>query len=340
MSSHRHSLVAAVLVLASSGPALAQDRSPQDPAPTFQAGESRVTFMSEGSPLAGRLFFPPGFRDGERLPLIVVTGSWTTVKEQMPNVYARRLAAEGFAALTFDFRGYGESGGEPRQYESPERKIADYLNAADFAMTLRVVDPERLGALAICASGGYLAHAAARGAPFRSLAFVAPWLHDPGSVQMIYGGNDGQGVTRRIRLGAAARTKFERTGVVDYVPAHGSPEEGSAMSGADYYMRGDRGRIPEWDNRFAVMSWAEWLTFDAVSPGAQIHPPTLVFLPNRPEWQIAPVERFFAQLPGPKHLERVPGFRPDYYDRDPEVSRAIALVVPHFKATLGMAMTP
>jgi uncharacterized protein len=55
---------------------------------------------------------------------VSVTGSWLTVKEQMAMTYARRLAARGYAAFVFDFAGFGQSQGEPRQAEIPTRKIA------------------------------------------------------------------------------------------------------------------------------------------------------------------------------------------------------------------------
>jgi hypothetical protein len=82
-----------------------------------------LTFFRGNLMLAGQLF-----RNTDRLdvrqPAIVVTGSWLTVKEQMPELYATRLAERGYTAFTFDFSGFGESAGEPRQTEIPERKIA------------------------------------------------------------------------------------------------------------------------------------------------------------------------------------------------------------------------
>ena len=119
-------------------------RRPQ-PAVAFRPGMNRVTFTSEGDTLAGNLFLPASYTAGTKLPLILVGGAWLTVKEQMPNLYARRLADRGLAALTFDFRGFGESEGSPRQYESPARKSADIANAAAFARELPVTEPERIG---------------------------------------------------------------------------------------------------------------------------------------------------------------------------------------------------
>ena len=44
----------------------------------------------------------------------------------------------------------------------------------------------------------------------------------------------------------------------------------------DYYGSNGRGAVPAWTNRFAVMSWSDWLTFDAVSAAKGVSVPTLM----------------------------------------------------------------
>ena len=60
---------------------------------------------------------------------VVTTGPLTSVKEQATGAYARALSGRGFAALAFDHRTFGESGGQPRQLEQPEGKAADVTAA-------------------------------------------------------------------------------------------------------------------------------------------------------------------------------------------------------------------
>jgi dienelactone hydrolase len=67
----------------------------------------RIEFDANGVRLVGTLHLPADHKPGEKLPGLLVTGSWTTVKEQMPDGYAREMAKRGYAALTFDFTGYG-----------------------------------------------------------------------------------------------------------------------------------------------------------------------------------------------------------------------------------------
>jgi fermentation-respiration switch protein FrsA (DUF1100 family) len=92
-------------------------------------------------------------------------GSWLTVKEQMATTYARRLAESGYTTFVFDFSGFGESRGEPRQAEIPARKIRDIEAAAGLLETLAFVDPARIGCLAICASAQYALRALGRRCP-------------------------------------------------------------------------------------------------------------------------------------------------------------------------------
>lgn len=297
------------------------------------AGMNRVTFPSDGETLVGNLFLPSSFTAGMELPLVIVTGSWITVKEQMPNYYAKRLADRGIAALTFDFRGYGESEGAPRQFESPARKSVDIRNAVAYAGTLPFTRAQRVGGLAICASAGYMARAIADGAPLNAFVTVAGWFHDAATIGQFYGG--AQGVNERIALANAARAKYDRTGDVEYVAAYDPDGHGAAMFfPLDYYGRAERGAVRTWVNQFAVMSWSEWLTYDALAAAPLIEVPTLmvhsddaVFPDN--------IRRVFASLKGPKDLFWTQGQQIDFYDQEPQVSKSLDVAAAHFAHTLS-----
>jgi fermentation-respiration switch protein FrsA (DUF1100 family) len=237
----------------------------------------RVSFDSGGDRLAGVLHLPDDALPG-KLDALVVTGSWTTVKEQMPAQYARRLAAAGFAALVFDFRGFGESAGAPREYEDPARKAEDILAAARFLRGRPEVDARRISLFAICASTGYAALASASEPDLHRLVLVAPWLQDPALAREVYGGEDG--VRARLAAADAAERRARESGEMDAVPAASSTDPSAAMYWPalflDYYLNPRRGAIPQWRNRFAVASWRPWLTFDAPSLAPSVRAPTLI----------------------------------------------------------------
>lgn len=300
---------------------------------TYKPGINKVTFQSQGEKMVGHLHLPASYKPGDKLPAVVVTGAWTTVKEQMPDTYTKKLAEQGLAAFAFDFRYFGESGGKARQYESPSAKIQDIKNAVNHLQTLPIIDANNIGGLSICASSGYMAHAVAQGANLKSFVTVAAWLHDAEAVNTVYGGRIG--INSRMQDAIAARQKFEKTGIVDYVSAYSKDNKKAAMSGdVDYYANPARGVIPQWTNRFAVMSWAEWLQFDAQSAAVKINIPTLMVhsdgsaLPNH-------ARKFYAAIPAQKQLLWTEGQHLDFYDKAPYVNKAVEAAGKHFKATLS-----
>ena len=237
---------------------------------------NEVSFDSGGDQLKGHLFLPPNFNKNKKYPAVVVTGSWTSVKEQMPDEYASLLAKDGFITLTFDFRGFGESEGQPRAYEDSERKIEDIQSALTFLGKHSAVDAESLSGLGVCASSGYMAHAAARDPRIKQVALVAPWLHNPEMTEMLYGNRPG-GREGLLKLGREAAAAFEQTGEIQYDQSVSELNKMAAMyvpGGAfPYYLDPAMGAGPEYANQWAVMSWVPWLTFDAISVAERIDVP-------------------------------------------------------------------
>ncbi|MDQ2922085.1 MAG: alpha/beta hydrolase [Acidobacteriota bacterium] len=92
----------------------------------------KISFKRDGLTLVGNLFTPENFDESGHYNSIIVEGSFTSVKEQMPGTYAQKFANEGFVALAFDYSHYGESEGEPRQLESPAEKLSDLKAAVSF----------------------------------------------------------------------------------------------------------------------------------------------------------------------------------------------------------------
>ncbi|MEM9492222.1 MAG: nuclear transport factor 2 family protein, partial [Myxococcota bacterium] len=214
-----------------------------------------IEFTSGGDTLRGHLFLPRNFDPANSYRAAVVTGSWTSVKEQMPDTYASRLADQGFVAMTFDFRGFGTSEGAPRQVEDPTKKIEDIEAAVAFLAKQPGVDRDSLAGLGVCASAGYMAHAATRSAALKKVVLVAPWLHDEAMAAAIYDQRPGgsQGLLASAEL---ARKAFEADGTVEYVLAASELDPLSAMyvpgDAFDYYLSPASGAGPHYDNRFAV----------------------------------------------------------------------------------------
>ena len=295
--------------------------------------EFPMIFPADGASLVGRVY-----RNVDELvtpqPAVVVTGAWLTVKEQMPRTYALRLAEQGITAFTFDFTGFGQSGGAPRQLELPARKIADIAAAADFLSTMSFVREGGVGYVGICASAQYALAAIARGARIRSFVSIAGWYHDAASVATFYGGVEGA----RLRIGRAreALETWAKSGEVIMVPAYRPGDDRAGIFfELDYYANPRRGAVPEWKNEMAEMSWLFWLTFDGVRSAGEVSVPTLMVHSDGcvfPEHAKA----VHAALRGPKQIEWTVGSQIDFYDQESQVTNAVALAASHFRNTLGL----
>ena len=297
----------------------------------YKPGVNRVTFQSQGETLVGNLYLPANYKPGTKLPTVIVAGSWTTVKEQMASTYARKLSEQGFAALAFDFRFFGESGGKVRNFESPTAKIADIKNAVTFLPTVDAVDSKRIAGLGICASAGYMAVATSEDSRIKSFVAIAPWIHDTVIVNAIYGKE--AGVQEKIKAAQTARIKFQQTGKIEYVPAISTTNKQAAMYGNfDYYLNPKRGAIPQWENKFAVMSWAEWLNFSAMPQAKQIKAPTL-FVHSETAAIPDGARQFFAAIPGNNKriiwLQNAQQF--DFYDQELTVNKSVTETVKHLR---------
>lgn len=293
--------------------------------------ETPLLFPSEGHLLSGVLVSPD--RPSAPRPVVITTGSWLTVKEQMPLLYARRLAARGITAFAFDFSGFGTSTGSPRQLELPLRKASEIAAAARYLSSLSLVKRDGVGLLAICASAQYGLHALREGASIASFMSVAGWFHDSATVAPFYGGDEG--VQMRLRVAGDAWTHFARTGEVTMVPAYRDGDQSAGMFfRLDYYADPARGAVAEWRNEMAAMSWMGWLMWDGLSSARHVTTPSLVVhssdcaLPDN-------ARAVFNGLAGPKRLHWSTGSQTDFYDRPAQVDEAIDLAVAHFQETLS-----
>ncbi|MGE0419489.1 MAG: alpha/beta hydrolase [Acetobacteraceae bacterium] len=106
--------------------------------------EEKVDFYSEGVRLSANLFLPDDIRTGEQRAGIVLCHGYTGVRNLYLPDTARALNAAGYAVLTFDYKGWGDSDG-PKARLSPYGRVIDSQAALTFLGAQPMVDANRLG---------------------------------------------------------------------------------------------------------------------------------------------------------------------------------------------------
>ncbi len=228
-------------------------------------------------PLVADLYLPQDFSAepvSDPPPVVVVTGAWTTVKEQMATNYAKALAEHGYGALVFDFRGWGESKATVPNavpfLEDPARKTVDIKAVISALPFLQDVDSSRVGVVGVCGSAGYALDAAMGNKAVKAVTVVAPWLHNSELVDTLYGGHD------HVLSLIAEAEQAEKAPRPVIVPAASMTDEHAAMFNVPYYTESDRGLIDAFDNAFNVASWKPWLTYDALVHAPEQDKPVLM----------------------------------------------------------------
>lgn len=145
-----------------------------------QVTKQQVTFPSlYQMNVAGNLFVPKNYDASQKLPAIVVGHPMGAVKEQSANLYATKMAEQGFVTLAIDLPFWGESEGQARQIVSPDVYAEAFSAAVDYLGTQSFIDRNRIGAIGICASGGFAISAAKIDPRMKAIATVS--MYDMGA---------------------------------------------------------------------------------------------------------------------------------------------------------------
>lgn len=176
------SLITLLGLLISSFAAMGQDMSKG--ADNFYASDrvtvQKVTFKNQYQMnVAGNLFVPKTLNRNAKNPAIVVGHPMGAVKEQSANLYATKMAEQGFVTLSLDLSFWGESDGQSRNAVSPDIYAEDSSAAVDFLGTQPFVDRNRIGAIGICGSGSFVISAAKIDPRMKAIATVS--MYDMGA---------------------------------------------------------------------------------------------------------------------------------------------------------------
>jgi len=284
----------------------------------------KVTFKNQyNMTVAGNLFIPKNLTT--KHPAIVVGHPMGAVKEQSANLYAQKLADQGFVALSLDLSFWGESEGQPRNAVLPDVYAEDFSAAVDFLGTRPFVDRGRIGVLGICGSGGFVISAAKIDPRMKAIATVS--MYDMGGVSR-NGLKHSLTLEQRKKMieeAAEQRDVEFADGETRYTSGtvHELNENSSAIEREfyDFYRtpRGEftpRGSSPKLTTHPTLSSNVKFMNFYPLSDIETISPRPMLFITGETAHSREFSEEAYKVAGEPKELVIVPGAgHVDLYDR-------------------------
>src|SRR4051794_22824626 len=195
--------------------------------------------------------------------------------------FAEAFAEAGTDVLLFDYRGFGESSGEPRQFAWPARHREDYRAAVEFARGLEGVDPDRIVLWGTSWSGGHVVYMAA-GDP--RIAAVVSQSPDLDGIRTLMNVGHYAGLGQQLRMtwmGLQDALRMARGQEPLMIPTVGPPGKIAGMSTEESEpgMKAIAG--PTWRNEVTARAvFAEW-TNRGITKMDQVRCPILVQIADR-----------------------------------------------------------
>ena len=191
--------------------------------------------------------------------------------------FAEAFAAAGLDALLFDYRGFGESGGEPRQLAWPPRHREDLRAAVAFARGIDGVDPGRIVLWGWSWGASHAIQvAAADPEPIAALITVTPEADGIGALRHLARQT---GPLQALQLTARGLRDLAGAALgrgVELIPLVGPPGSLAALTTADSESGYKAMAGPNWRNEVAARVSIAELFNRSVRTAARLRCPILI----------------------------------------------------------------
>jgi len=219
-------------------------------------------------------------------PAVVMAHGIGAIKAGGLAPFAERFCEEGFAAIAFDYRNWGGSGGEPREVLSVPREREDYSTVIGWAAEQPDVDPHQVFAWGTSFAGMHIVELAVSDTRLVAAVAQSP-LTDGLAAAMMSPFKNGIrlfGLALVDRIGSL----FGRKPI--YIPGHGRPGDLSIGATPDGPF-GEKLMTPKdgtpWHDRVAARSLLSFSWRRPVRRAAEVRVPLLLVVPENDN--IAPV---------------------------------------------------
>ena len=112
------------------------------------------------------------------VPCVILSNGFGGIKDGLLEKYALRYAQEGMASINFDYRYFGESSGEPRQYYNKAAQLEDLRGMIAYARSRKEIDGNKIAIFGTSGGGGYGLIEAANNKNIRAVISQCPALDE------------------------------------------------------------------------------------------------------------------------------------------------------------------
>ena len=323
--------------------------APTEASVTLQGGVERrdLRFACGTSECAAWLYLPAARSSGGRggaaapaaappqPPVVVMGHGFAGTRDLALPAFAEHFAGAGVAALVFDYRGFGASGGAARQLVDPWRQLEDWRAALAFARGIDAVDGSRAALWGSSLGAGHALITAADDASVRALVLQAPLIDTGVEGEATY---YGAAWVARLLLAAWLDLAASWLGGSHEIPAI-APAGGFGMIVDDAaYAAFERLVEPGSRYRNAVAARSV-LTFDEYDPATRtgdVAAPVLVLASRSDRFAPFSAAEAFARRARDATLEELEGDHFDVY-APPLRERAAARAAAFLRSRLGVA---
>ncbi|MDJ0362592.1 alpha/beta hydrolase [Rhodococcus sp. H29-C3] len=245
-------------------------------------------------------------------PVVVLAHGLGGTRDSGLDGFAEAFAATGLDAFTFDYRGFGTSGGDERQTVSLAGQVEDWMAAVDAAAQLPGVDPQRIVLWGVSLAGGHVLQVAADRGDIAAVISVVPMVDGVAAMRHALAAHGPLNLLKATGKGIAARVRAN-AGKPTMLPVVGKPGQPGALTLPGAYEDYHSIAGPSWRNEVRADVGLELGTRAPAQAASKIKVPLLVQIADFDQ-SAPPRAAALAAFAGRAEVRHYPG---DHFDLFP-----------------------
>lgn len=237
--------------------------------------EEHVRFAAGSGACAGTLTVPA---EAQSAPAVVLCAGFSGTQDTPAvRAAAASFAQAGYAALTFDYRGFGVSEGQPRQLIDLGAQRADIRGAFEFLQADDRIDRDRIALWGTSLGGGHVVVVAADLPDVAAVVAQVPFNGFPRRVE----GRSGRDTARLLWAMLVDRARGVLRMSPKYIPAVGPSGSLAVMASADAARTIETLESETWRNQVTPGVLFDMMAYHPDRAAARLTAPLLTCLATR-----------------------------------------------------------